>query len=269
MWRGLERVAGPWNNWVLADDFPTPWQRRFMLMADTKLLPSLQTLLPQTPAGRTYVSDPSCPVPTKGGPTLFANTVVADCVQPTITETIGDGPWDLDDPTLPLGSRIDRSDVLYWTSYPLTSPLEVTGTVTSRLTFSTNARDVDLIVKLMDVRPDGRSIAIIEGVGTAKYRNGLDQPACLSGDPGQRYTIDVDLGFTSYVFNAGHSLRLSVCSSDYPRLEVNPQNGCSFRSTGGPHDCPGGCQSQAPFIATNQIWCFASNASYVTLPCVR
>jgi predicted acyl esterase len=121
----------------------------------------------------------------------------------------------------------------------------------------------------MDVRPDGRSLLIVEGAGNARYRNGLDQPTCLSRNPNEVATIDIDLGFTSYVFDAGHRVRVAVSSSDHPRLEVNPQNGCSFRSSGGPHDCPGGCTSQAPFVATNQIWCFEGNESSITLPVVQ
>jgi predicted acyl esterase len=267
---GDTTTSGPWNEWVLADDFPAHDARDLLLLADGVLSPEeLTPRLPHAPVGRAYVSDPSCPVPTKGGDTLFSSTVVADCLQPSLREPIGDGPWDQDDPTLPLGSRIDRSDVLSWTGEVLGTPLEVTGTVSAHLAFSSDAPDIDLVVKLMDVRPDGRSLLIVEGAGNARYRNGLDQPTCLSRNPNEIATIDIDLGFTSYVFDAGHRLRVAVSSSDHPRLEVNPQNGCSFRSSGGPHDCPGGCTSQAPFVATNQIWCFEGNESSITLPVVQ
>jgi predicted acyl esterase len=41
--------------------------------------------------------------------------------------------------------------------------------------------------------------------------------------PGKFYSVQVDLGNIAYIFNAGHSLRVDLAASNYPRFEVNPE----------------------------------------------
>ena len=63
-----------------------------------------------------------------------------------------------------------RPDVLTFTSLTLQEPMELAGEVVRHLAFSTDALDTDFVVKLCDVYPDGRSIAVAEGVLQARYR---------------------------------------------------------------------------------------------------
>ena len=44
-------------------------------------------------------------------------------------------------------------------------------------------------------------------------------------EPGTRYTVTMLLPPTSNVFAAGHRLRVDVSSSNFPRLERNPNTG--------------------------------------------
>jgi hypothetical protein len=37
--------------------------------------------------------------------------------------------------------------------------------------------------------------------------------------------VEIDLWNTSYVFNKGHSIRVAVSSSNYPRFKANPNTG--------------------------------------------
>jgi len=43
--------------------------------------------------------------------------------------------------------------------------------------------------------------------------------------PGQVYEVSVSLWNTSYIFNKGHSIRVAISSSNFPRYSANPNNG--------------------------------------------
>ncbi len=63
-----------------------------------------------------------------------------------------------------------------------------------------------------------------------KYRNSFSEPAPLLEGPDQVVEVTVDLWTTSVVFNSGHRIALHVSSSNFPRFEVNPNNGADFPS---------------------------------------
>ena len=196
-------------------------------------------------AKKSYVYDPTDPVPTLGGPILYA------------TSSDPAGPRD----QRPIEAR---PDVLTFTSLTLQEPMELAGEVVCHLAFSTDALDTDFVVKLCDVYPDGRSIAVAEGVLQARYRGGLDQPQLLSGNPRKQVQVDVSLGEVSLVLDAGHRFRVSVTSSDAPRLKPNPNTGASF--------FPGEVTAANSQIAHTTIWArpfLPKTASWVDLPTVQ
>jgi len=51
-----------------------------------------------------------------------------------------------------------------------------------------------------------------------------DESECLL-TPGVPVELTVELWSTALVFNAGHSIRISVSGSNWPRFEVNPNDG--------------------------------------------
>lgn len=52
--------------------------------------------------------------------------------------------------------------------------------------------------------------------------------------PGEVYGVKVEVWSMSYIFNAGHALRVSISSSNYPRFSANPNNGQNLNSTAPP-----------------------------------
>jgi N-acyl-D-amino-acid deacylase len=119
-----------------------------------------------------------------------------------------------------------RSDVLVYTSAPLTVDVEVTGPLAATLWIASTARDTDFTAKLVDVFPDGTARALADGILRARYRNGPTTPVLLA--PGEPTEITVDLGATSNLFKAGHRIRLEVSSSNFPRFDRNPNTGGTF-----------------------------------------
>jgi putative CocE/NonD family hydrolase len=79
---------------------------------------------------------------------------------------------------------------------------------------------------LVDVYPDGYSLLIQEGILRASFRDKDLDPSPI--EPGEVYTLVVDLWSTSYTVPAGHKLRVEVSSSNFPRFARNLNNGEPF-----------------------------------------
>lgn len=178
------------NKWKTADSWPPE-------ALETPYYLSPQKTLEKQPAKETslinYTYHPTHPVPTIGGRNLFLES----------------GPKDQ--------REIEgRDDVIVFTSAPLEEDLEVTGRIKAILYVTSSVKDTDFSVRLCDVYPDGRSILIADST----YRPGILKPheSLSSTDP---LEVEVDLWSTSLVFAKGHSLRVSVTSSNYPRFEKN------------------------------------------------
>jgi len=117
----------------------------------------------------------------------------------------------------------NRDDVLVYSISPLTHDLEVTGQVTATLFVKSSAVDTDFTAKLVDVAPDGFAQNLTEGILRMRYRDSAEHASFMN--PGQIYQITIDLWATSNVFLSGHSIRLEIASSNFPRFDRNLNSG--------------------------------------------
>jgi putative CocE/NonD family hydrolase len=101
----------------------------------------------------------------------------------------------------------------------LKDDIEVTGPVRVVLYAATSANDTDFTAKLVDVQPDGQPLLVTDGIQRLRYRASLNNPIFVKRNT--HYEINVDAGVTSYVFAAGHKIRLEVSSSNFPRFDRN------------------------------------------------
>jgi len=83
-----------------------------------------------------------------------------------------------------------RPDVLVYTSEVLTAPVDVTGPVNVSLYVSSDAKDTDLMVKLVDVHPDGKAYNLDEQALRLRWREGYDQPVFM--EAGKVYKVDAE-----------------------------------------------------------------------------
>lgn len=158
-----------------------------------------------------YLFDPSDPSPTVCGNNLFG--AAGPCDQKSVEA---------------------RDDVLVYSSSVLEQPLEVTGRVRALLHVELDRVDADVIVKLSDVYPDGRSMLVTEGVARIAKRGGKGKLEPVT--PGEIVSLEVLLPSTSIIFNTGHRLRVSIASSNSPKYQVNPGTGDEFGEFDtGPH----------------------------------
>lgn len=147
-----------------------------------------------------------------------------------------------------------RNDVLVYTSDPLPKPVSVAGFVDAVLKVSSNARDTDFAVKLVDAAPDGTAWIIGDTIFRARYRNGYDKPEMLKA--GEVVTIRPTPIATAIEFGAGHRIRVEVTSSNFPKFVRN-------LNTGGQNE-----SEKTGVVADNALHHDAANQSYIELPVV-
>ncbi len=148
-----------------------------------------------------------------------------------------------------------RDDVLVYTTEPLEEGVEVTGTIGITLYVSSDARDTDFTVKLVDVYPDGRAYNLDETIQRARYREGYDRQVFM--EPDGVYEIAVSPMSTSNYFERGHRIRIEVSSSNFPRFTRN-------LNTGGRN-----YDETEPVVAHNRIHHSSRYPSQIRLPVIR
>jgi uncharacterized protein len=116
-----------------------------------------------------------------------------------------------------------RRDALVFTSKPLAEPVEVTGQISATLWAASDAKDTDWNIMLLDVFPDGHAERVQDGVARARFRQGFDKEVWLT--PGTVEQYDIDVWFTSRVFEPGHRLRVAVSSALFPKYDRNLNTG--------------------------------------------
>ena len=147
-----------------------------------------------------------------------------------------------------------RSDVLVYSTQPLSEDLEVTGPIRLTLYASSSAPDTDFTAKLVDVEPGGQARNLTDGIIRARYRESRSQPVLLT--PGKVYEYTIDMWSTANVFKAGHRIRLEVSSSNFPRFDRNHNTG---------HDLFADTETRP---ALQSVMHQTGMASYLTLPVI-
>ena len=148
-----------------------------------------------------------------------------------------------------------RNDILVYTSDALTSDTEVSGFVESTLYVSSDAKDTDFTIKLIDVYPDGTAYNLDETIQRARWRDGYEKEVWM--EKGKVYKIDMTPMSTSNTFKKGHRIRIEISSSNFPRFDRN-------LNTGGDN-----YNESKAVVATNSIYHNAQYPSQVRLPVVK
>ena len=118
----------------------------------------------------------------------------------------------------------ERPEVLVYTSEPFADGLELSGPITPTLYVSSDAKDTDFTVKILDVYSDGRAYNLDESIQRMRYRDGYDKPLAWM-EPGRVYQVTFQPLTTSNWFAPGHRLRIEVSSSNFPRFDRNLNTG--------------------------------------------
>ena len=184
----------------------------------------------------TFVYDPMNPVPSYGGNVCCTGNAVRG------------GSFDQQ-------GMETRNDILVYTSEVLEEGVEISGFIESTLYLSSDVKDTDLTIKLIDVYPDGRAYNLDETIQRVRYREGYDKEVFM--EKGKVYKVDMTPMSTSNYFEKGHRIRIEVSSSNFPRFARNLNTG------GNNYD------EKEGVIATNTIHHSAAYPSQISLPVIR
>lgn len=180
---------------------PTPWYLSSVTGANSLRGDGVLRRAPEPEAGQDHFRyEPSDPVPTRGGRTLFSVHPFAGPVDQRPVE--------------------ERPDVLVYTSDPLPADILVMGEITADVMFSTDAASADVTVKVVDVWPDGYAFNVVDSIRRCSFT------------PGEPQLVHVPVGSTAVAFRAGHRIRVEVSSSNFPRFDRNPSTSrCAAEAT--------------------------------------
>jgi len=129
-----------------------------------------------------------------------------------------------------------RGDVLVYETEPLTAPLTLAGPIHARLWVSTDQRDADWVVKLIDVFPGdaedpedlrprmhmgGYQMMVRSEVLRGRFRDDPGAPKPFA--PGKATEIHVELQDVLHTFEPGHRVMVQIQSTWFPLVDLNPQ----------------------------------------------
>jgi hypothetical protein len=125
---------------------------------------------------------------------------------------------------------VDAFSLVYETP-PLQQAVTILGFPAVSLRASADAPLAHWIARLSDVAPDGRVTLITGAALNGAHRNSAEHPEALV--PGETVDLDIEMHFTSWVFPAGHRIRLAVNNSMWPMFWPTPHAMTTKLETGG------------------------------------
>ncbi len=199
------------NEWQSADQWPPASAEMvtYYLSSDTGANSlygdgTLSTTAAASSGTDSFTYDPMNPVPSYGGNVCCTgNAVKGGAYDQRHMET--------------------RHDILVYTSEPLQTGVEISGFIESTLYVSSDARDTDFTIKLIDVYPDGTAYNLDETIQRARYREGYDKEVMMKER--EVYQLDLTPMSTSNYFAEGHRIRVEISSSNFPRFARNLNTG--------------------------------------------
>ncbi|MDD6679441.1 MAG: CocE/NonD family hydrolase [Firmicutes bacterium] len=218
------------NTWHQAQTWPIPGTqplRLYLSGTGSAAAASDGSLAPQPGAdgSESYDSDPTHPIPAR------VPGISAECQDQRLLES--------------------RPDVAVFTSDVLTGDLNVTGEIRAELYVSSDCPDTDVICKLTEVFPDGRSLNITDGAVRASYNNTYCRELL---SPGEVRKLQVRMGNTGNVFRKGSRIRLLVMGSAFPKYDRN-------------HHVSARVGTSAEMVVSHDtLFCGTSHPSFLELP---
>lgn len=136
------------------------------------------------------------------------------------------GDWSPDQRTGDSLSMIFETD-------PLREDVSILGFPQAHLSVSADAPRANWLVRLSDVAPDGQ-VTLVTGAGAnGTHRESAVNPSDLQ--KGKRFSLDIELHATSWVFRKGHRIRVAVTNAQWPMIWPSPYPFTSTLYTGGPN----------------------------------
>jgi predicted acyl esterase len=168
---------------------------------------------PETDASVLYLNQDHQLVATPGD---FKHALI---YEPTGVDATGPAAWWGD--WFPDQKAADAHSLVY-DSALMAENLEIVGIPRVTLQTTADAPAANWLVRLSDVAPNGM-VTHVTGAGfNANHVESSERPIQLVRD--KVYTLEVDLHATSWMFEKGHRIRLSVNNAQWPMIWPSPYN---------------------------------------------
>ncbi len=199
------------NQWQSSETWPPKGAKMTTYYLDSKGSANsssgdgvLTSSKPKSDNADRFTYDPMDPVPSYGGNVCCTgNAIQGGAFDQQVMET--------------------REDILVYTTDVLKEGVEVSGFIESTLYVSSDAKDTDFTIKLIDVYPDGKAYNLDETIQRARYREGYEKEVFMN--KGEVYQVDLTPMSTSNYFEKGHRIRIEISSSNFPRFARNLNTG--------------------------------------------
>jgi len=200
------------NKWQTSEQWPPAGAApmRFYLSSGGKANSlkgdgGLSSAPPATDAPDRFTYDPMNPVPSYGGNVCCTGNAVTG------------GSFDQ-------SKMEERNDILVYSSDVLKEGIELSGPIDLTMYVSSDAKDTDFTVKLIDVDENGKAWNLDETIQRMRYRDGYDKPLVWM-EPNKVYKVTFQPMTTSNYFAPGHRIRVEISSSNFPRFDRNMNTG--------------------------------------------
>ena len=109
--------------------------------------------------------------------------------------------------------------------------ISISGYPRVKLCVQSETDHVNWVVRLNDVAPDGRSTLVTGGAFNSTHLESATHPK--PSPDGETYCMEIELHWTTWTFQPGHSLRLAISNAQWPMFWPTPTLGRNLVLTGG------------------------------------
>lgn len=114
-----------------------------------------------------------------------------------------------------------RKDVLTFRGPKEKGTMVICGPVNVSLNVKLSSSDADMVVKLIDVRPDGYQMLVRGDIMPMRFRKSFEKPSPVKA--GEPTLVKFTMNDVYHVLKPGHKLMVQVQSSWYPLFAMSPQ----------------------------------------------
>lgn len=268
----VKAMIGPWDHYYPHNAWPKPqvewrfeavrWFDHWLKGEDTGILEEpdfavyVRDYYPPDPAISAVPGhwrwEESWPLDRIEHQTWFAQSNHSLSVDPTKSDTHtmvykpsmgleGGGPTMWWGSVTPDQQAMDDHSLVY-DSEPLDAPLEILGRPIAKLNVSADASRANWVVRISDVAPDGQVTQVAGAAFNGTHRNSAREPEDIV--PGELFSLDIHLHFTSWVFPEGHRIRVAISNAQWPMLWPTKESMVSSLVLGG----EGGARMVLPVV---------------------
>lgn len=128
--------------------------------------------------------------------------------------------------------KTDAHSLVFETE-PLSEPVTIFGFPQVQVHAAVDTDQAYFLARLSEVAPDS-TVTLITGAGfNGAHRHSSSDPEPM--EPGKVYPLDIEMHFTSWTFQKGHRIRLSLSNGQWPMIWPNPVGLTMSLQLGGPN----------------------------------